>query len=75
MTITVQIQHADVQAAIKESFDELRCLSIPQAAELLDVSPDTARRLLATGVDLGGKGYKVRLSDVRRLIAERTIKL
>lgn len=75
MTIPDQIFRSAIQAAVKDNLDDLRLLSIPQAAALLDVSPETARRMLGTGVDVGGKGLKVRLSDVRRLIDERTIRL
>jgi excisionase family DNA binding protein len=75
MTIPDQIFRTAIQAALKDELESLRLLSIPQAAALLNVSDDTARRLIGSGVDVGGKGYKVRLSDVRRLIAERTIKL
>ena len=75
MTIPDQIIRTAVQAAIRDELESIRLLSIPQAAALLDVSDETARRLLGHGVDVGGKGYKVRLADVRRLIAERSVKL
>jgi excisionase family DNA binding protein len=75
MTVPDQIIRDAVRDAIRDRVDDVRLLSIPQAAKLLNVSDDTARRLIGSGVDVGGKGYKVKLSDVRRLIAERTIKL
>jgi excisionase family DNA binding protein len=75
MTIPDQIIRDAVRDAIREEVNDARLLSIPQAAQLLNVSDETARRLIGSGVDVGGKGYKVRLSDVRKLIAERTIKL
>ena len=58
-----------------EMIDAVTLVSIPQAAKLLDVTPDTARKLLGVGVDVGGKGFKVRLADINRVLAERTIKL
>ena len=58
-----------------ELIDAVTLVSIPQAAKLLDVTTETARKLLGVGVDVGGKGYKVRLSDINRILAERTIKL
>jgi len=42
---------------------------------MLDVTPATVRRLLGVGVDVGGKGYKVRISDINRILSERTIRL
>jgi excisionase family DNA binding protein len=75
MTIPDQIIRDAVRDAIRDEVNDARLLSIPQAAQLLNVSDETARRLIGSGVDVGGKGYKVRLADVRRLIAERTIKL
>lgn len=75
MTVPDQIIREAVREAIREELAEVRLLSIPQAAELLDVSAETARRLLGTGVDVGGKGLKVRLTDVRRVITERTVRV
>jgi len=75
MTIPDQIIRDAVRDAIRDEVNDARLLSIPQAAQLLNVSDETARRLIGSGVDVGSKGYKVRLSDVRKLIAERTIKL
>jgi len=75
MTVPDQIIRDAVRDAIRDELADVRLLSIPQAAELLNVSDDTARKMIGHGVDVGGKGYKVRLSDVRQVIKERTIKL
>jgi len=76
MTIPTPIIREAVQAAVRDQLDDLRLLSVPQAAELLDVSPDTVRKLTAGEfVDVGGKGLKVKLSTVRRIITERTLRL
>lgn len=76
MTIPTPIIREAVQAAVRDQLDDLRLLSVPQAAELLDVSPDTVRKLTAGEfVDVGGKGLKVKLSTIKRIVAERTIKL
>jgi hypothetical protein len=75
MKIDSTILQSAIRDAVRDQLDALRLLSIPRAAELLDVSPETARKLLGHGVDVGGKGYKVRLEDVKNLIRTRTIKL
>lgn len=76
MTIPDQIFRDAIREAVRVQLDELRLLSVPQAAELLDVSPESVRKL--TGgelIDVGGKGLKVKLSTIRRIINERTLKL
>ena len=75
MTVPDQIIRDAVRDAIRDELSDVRLLSIPNAAALLDVSDETARKLLGSGVDVGGKGYKVKLSDVRRLIQERTVSI
>ena len=70
MTIPTPI----IRDAVRDTLDDLRLLSVPQAAELLDVSPDTLRRLTqGEFVDVGGKGMKVKLSTIKRIIHERTL--
>ena len=74
MTIPDQIFRDAIRDAVRDTLDDLRLLSVPQAAELLDVSPDTLRRLTAGEfVDVGGKGMKVKLSTIKRIINERTL--
>jgi hypothetical protein len=76
VTIPDQIFRDAIREAVRVQLDELRLLSVPQAAELLDVSPESVRKL--TGgelIDVGGKGLKVKLSTIRRIINERTLKL
>ena len=74
MTIPDQIFRDAIRDAVRDTLDDLRLLSVPQAAELLDVSPDTLRRLTqGEFVDVGGKGMKVNLSTIKRIIHERTL--
>jgi plasmid maintenance system antidote protein VapI len=74
MTIPDQIFRDAIRDAVRDTLDDLRLLSVPQAAELLDVSPDTLRRLVGGEfVDVGGKGMKVKLSTIKRIINERTL--
>lgn len=75
MTVPDQIIRDAVRDAIREEVRNERLISIPQAAQILDVSPDTARKLLGAGYDMGGKGYKVSLAEIDRIKAERRVKL
>ena len=74
MTIDSSIIRDAIRDAVRDTLDDLRLLSVTQAAELLDVSPDTLRRLTqGEFVDVGGKGMKVKLSTIKRIINERTL--
>jgi dihydroxyacetone kinase-like predicted kinase len=76
VTIPDQIFRDAIRDAVRDKLEEMRLLSVPQAAELLDVSPDTLRKLTAGEVvDVGGKGMKVKLSTLKRIIQERTLRL
>ena len=75
MNIPDTIIRDAIREAVKVQLDDIRLISIPRAAELLDVSPETARRLLVKGYEMGGKGAKVSLADVRRVQMERAVKL
>jgi predicted HTH domain antitoxin len=75
MNISDTIIRDAIREAVKVQLDDVRLISLPRAAELLDVSPETARRLIKRGVDVGGKGLKVSLADVRRVQMERAVKL
>lgn len=74
MTIPDQIFRHAIRDAVREQLDDLRLLSVPDAAALLDVSPDTVRKLTqGEVVDVGGRGMKVKLSTIRQIINERTL--
>jgi hypothetical protein len=81
MSMTIHpsfIASAVAEAIVKhkaEMIEAVSLVSIKQAATMLDVTPATVRRLLGVGVDVGGKGYKVRISDINRILSERTIRL
>ena len=56
-----------------EMIDSLSLVSIPQAAKMLDVSTETARKLVGEFVDVGGTSLNITLSPLKRIIEERTI--
>lgn len=60
----------------EDILDSLMLVSVPTAAKLLDVGEDKVRALVAGEfVDVGGKGMKVKLSTIKRIVEERTITL
>ena len=62
--------------SMKDELESLKLVSLSEAASMLDVSERTVSKL--TGgemVDVGGKGLKVKLSTIKRIIQERTIRI
>ena len=80
MKITIDISDDVIARAVAQQIAErheaVELLTLGQAAERLSVSKDKARSLFKRDwIDLGAQSPRVRLADVRRLIAERSIKL
>ena len=80
MTLTPSIISAALGKALCESMQDelesLKLVSIGEAAKLLDVSERTVAKLTrGEVVDVGGKGMKVKLSTIKRIVNERTLKL
>lgn len=80
MTLPAAITDAIITEAAKQlaaqtiaDMRDLQLVPIRKAAELLGVSERKARKLLRSRVELGEATRRVRLSDIRRLIEERTI--
>ena len=80
MKLPQEIAKAVIQAAGKEladrmapALDELRLVPIRTAAAMLGVSEPKARALLREYVELGEASKRVRVSQIRKLIDERTI--
>jgi len=80
MTLPAAITDAIIAAAAKElaattirDMRDLQLVPLKKAAELLGVSEPKARALLRSRVELGEATRRVKLSDIRRLIEERTI--
>ena len=82
--MSLTIHPAFIATAIAESvikhkqdiLDGLMLVSVPQAAKLLDVGEDKVRSLVrGEFVDVGGKGMKIKLSTIQRIVEERTITL
>lgn len=72
-TITAALGKALCES-MRDELESLKLVSLSEAATLLDVSERTVAKL--TGgevVDVGGKGMKVKLSTIKRIIRERTI--
>jgi len=61
-------------AALQADSDSLRLYTIQQAAERLQVSPGTVRRLVSEWVELGEATRRISAATLRRLIETRTIK-
>jgi hypothetical protein len=79
MNIPPDITQAIVTAAAREladraagELDELQLVSIAKAAQVLDVSQSTARRVIREFVDLGEASRRVRISHLRDIIKART---
>jgi dihydroxyacetone kinase-like predicted kinase len=80
MTLTPSTISAAIGKALCESMREeletLKLVSLSEAATLLDVSERTVAKLTAGEVvDVGGKGMKVKLSTLKRIIDERTLRV
>lgn len=80
MKLPPDIADAVVKEAAKQIADrvfteaaELQLISIETAAEILGTSIPTARALIREHVELGERCRRVRLSTVRKVIAERTV--
>lgn len=80
MKLPSDITDVIVRAAAKEIADrvfteaaELQLIGIETAAEIMGVSIPTARALIREHVELGERCRRVRLSTVKRVIAERTV--
>lgn len=81
MTLTPQQERqvlemvsSEIASAIKPQLDEVRLITIPQAAEILQCGQIKARKLLGSYVDLGERISRVPLSAVKKLIQDRTVK-
>lgn len=62
--------------SMRDELEALKLVSLSEAASLLDVSERTVAKLTrGEVVDVGGKGMKVKLSTIKRIINERTLKL
>jgi hypothetical protein len=82
MNLPSEITAAIIKAAGKELADrvsdaveDLQLVTIRKAAEILCVSEPMARKLIREYVELGEASRRVRLSTLRRIIEERTIRL
>lgn len=60
--------------SMRDELASLKLVSVSEAADLLDVSERKVRELTrGEVVDVGGKGLKVKLSTIKRIIEERTL--
>jgi len=63
-----------IMGNLNTSPDEMICVSLGQAARILDISVPAIRRLLKETVDLGARDARVTMATIKRLIESRTVK-
>ena len=64
----------ELAAAMQADSDDLQLFTVAQAAERLQVSPGTVRRLVSEYVELGEATRRISATTLRKLIESRTIK-
>ena len=65
---------ARIKTGLQAEPDSLRLYTVAQAAERLQVSPGTVRRLVSEYVELGEATRRISAATLRKLIESRTIK-